>query len=92
MTPNTSDTSGNYVSGVDVDNGRLIITFGNDAHQDIFGESLSLTPYVSGTGSVLWRCGNAPAPGGAVLMQGGGDTATHVAPTFDVRYLPANCR
>ena len=92
MTPNTADTAGNYVSGVDVDNGRLIITFGNDAHQEIFGESLSLTPYVSGTGSVLWRCGNAPAPGGAVPMQGGGDIATHVGPTFDPRYLPANCR
>ena len=92
MTPNTGDTAGNYVSGVDVVDGRLVIIFGNDAHQDIFGENLSLTPYLSGTGSVLWRCGNAPAPTGAVLMQGGGSSAAHVAPTFDVRYLPANCR
>ena len=93
MTPTTSDTSGSYVAGVDVINGRLEITFGNDAHQDIFGETMSLTPYVSGTGSVLWRCGSAPAPGGgATEMTGGGVTAAHAPPTFDPRYLPGNCR
>lgn len=93
MTPNAADTSGNYVSGVEVVNGRLVVTFGNDAHQDIFNESLSLTPYLSGTGSVLWRCGNAPVPGtGATEMAGGGVEAVHVPPTFDTRYLPANCR
>jgi len=92
MTANTADTAGNYVSGVNVIDGRLEITFGNDSHQDIFGESLSLTPYVSGTGSILWRCGNAPAPGGAVIMSGGGVTAAHAPATFDPRYLPANCR
>ena len=93
MTPNASDTSGNYVSGVDVINGRLEITFGENAHQDIFGESLSLTPYLSSTGSVLWRCGNSAAPGGgATEMSGGGVTTAHVNATFDPRYLPANCR
>ena len=74
-------------------NGRLEIRFGNDAHQDIFDETLSLTPYVSGTGSVVWRCGNAPAPGGgATEMAGGGVISTHVPPTVDPRYLPGNCR
>ena len=93
MTPNPGDTAGNYVSGVDVVNGRLVITFGNDSHQDIFGENLSLTPYVSGTGSVLWRCGNAPVPGtSATEMSGGGVDAVHVPATFDPRYLPGNCR
>lgn len=92
MTPNPGDTSGNYVSGVNVINGRLEITFGENSHQDIFGETLSLTPYVSGTGSVLWRCGNAPAPAGAVEMSGGGITTAHANATFDPRYLPANCR
>lgn len=92
MTPTPSDTSGNYVAAVNVVNGRLDITFGNDAHQDIFGETLSLTPYESGTGSILWRCGAAPAPGGGTEMSGGGVTTAHQAPTFDSRYLPANCR
>jgi len=91
MTADPGDSAGNYVAAVDVVDGRLDITFGNDAHQDIFGETLSLTPYESGTGSILWRCGAAPAPGGTE-MSGGGVTAVHQAPTFDSRYLPANCR
>jgi len=92
MSANPADSQGNYVSQVDVFNGRLDITFGNDSHQEIFGETMSLTPYVSGTGSVLWRCGGAPAPGGATEMSGGGIDAVHAPPTFDPRYLPANCR
>ena len=92
MTPDPTDTAGSFVSQVDVVNGRLEIMFGNDAHQDIFGETLSLTPYVSGTGSVMWRCGAAPAPTGATEMAGGGVTTVHQPPTFDPRYLPANCR
>jgi len=92
MTPDPADTSGNYVAQVNVVNGRLDITFGNNAHQDIFGQTMSLTPYVSGTGSVLWRCGAATAPGSATEMSGGGVTTAHQAPTFDTRYLPANCR
>jgi len=94
MTPLASDTQGNYVSAVDIINGRIQVTFGNEAHAEISGKTLSVTPYISGTGSVLWRCGNAPAPGGAgaTEMTGGGVTAVHVAPTFDSRYLPSTCR
>jgi len=92
MTPNATDTQGSYVAEVSVVNGRLDIKFGNMAHQDIFGQTLSVTPYQSGTGSVLWRCGSAPAPGGATEMSGGGVDAVHAAPTFDSRYLPSTCR
>ena len=43
-------------------NGRVDITFGNDVHQDIFGGTLSVTPYITGGGSIIWRCGAAAAP------------------------------
>jgi type IV pilus assembly protein PilA len=94
MTPLGSDTQGNYVSAVDIIDGRIQITFGNDANAEISGKTLSVTPYTSGTGSILWRCGNAPAPGGAgaTEMSGGGVTTVHVPPTFDSRYLPSSCR
>lgn len=92
MTATSTDTQGNYVSEVLVENGRLDIVFGNDAHQDIFGKRLSVTPYQSGLGSIVWRCGNAPAPPGATEMSGGGVSAAHAAPTFDARYLPSTCR
>jgi type IV pilus assembly protein PilA len=89
MSPNATDTSGNYVSAVAITNGRVDITFGGTrAHQAIFGQTLSVTPYETNGNSVVWRCGNAAQPAG-VLLQGG---APHLAPTVDVRYLPSACR
>ncbi len=92
MSPLPSDTQGNYVSSVNIVDGRLDITFGNNAHQDIQGATLSFTPYASGSGSYVWRCGYAAAPGGATELSGGGVTAAHQVPTVDRRYLPSNCR
>jgi type IV pilus assembly protein PilA len=91
MSPNATDSQGNYVTQVAIVNGRIDVTFGNEAHQDIQTKTLSLTPYVTSGNTVTWRCGNAPAPAG-VLMTGGGVTAAHLAPTVDPRYLPSVCR
>ncbi len=91
MTPTAADTQGAYVSQVDIVNGRIDITFGNDAHQDIFGDSLSLTPYLTDGTTISWRCGNAPPPSGS-LLTGGGITAAHRPPTIEERYLPGACR
>jgi type IV pilus assembly protein PilA len=85
MSPNATDTKGNYVSAVEVTNGRVDITFGGPrAHQAIFGRILSVTPYETN----VWRCGNAAQPAG-VLLQGGGP---HQFPTVEARYLPSACR
>ena len=93
MTPLATDTQGKYVGQVNVVNGRVDITFGNDAHQDIFGGTLSLTPYTSSGGSISWRCGNAGIPHvGASELSGGGVTSAHLGPTIDNRYLPSSCR
>jgi type IV pilus assembly protein PilA len=91
MTPTASDTQGAYVSQVEVTSGRIDITFGNDAHPDIFGDSVSLTPYLTDGNTVSWRCGNAPPPAGSPLT-GGGVTAVHQGPTVEERYLPGICR
>ena len=89
MSPNPTDTSGSYVSAVAVNNGRLDITFsGPRAHQAIFGQTVSVTPYETNGKTVIWRCGAASQPAG-VLLQGG---APHLAPTVDTRYLPNACR
>ncbi len=93
MTPTATDTRGKYVSQVNIFEGRVDVTFGNDAHADIFGQTVSFTPYLSSGGSVLWRCGAAPAPPApATEMTGNGVTSVHQAPTVDNRYLPASCR
>ena len=67
-------------------------TFGNNVHQDIFGDTLSVTPYLTAGGSIIWRCGAAPVPVGTVELTGGGVTAAHLAPTVAQRYLPGTCR
>ena len=90
MTPAATDTRGSYVSGVEISNGRVDVTFGGPlAHADIVGQTFSLTPYETPGNVVIWRCGAAPAPAGATLLIGGDP---HIAPTVNTRYLPSSCR
>ena len=94
MSANATDTVGNYVSGVNVVNGRLDITFGNRANAEINGLVLSLTPYETVGLDIVWRCGNANAPAGLNPMgtAGGGTAAVYAASTVANRYLPSGCR
>ena len=94
MTPTPEDTRGAYVASVSVDKGRVDVKFGNNAHQEIFDKTLSLTPYMSGTGSFIWRCGLAEEPVGTNIsvMSGGGVESVYVEPDIPARYLPKGCR
>lgn len=92
MSPLATDTQGKYVGSVDIDDGRVVIIFGNDAHQDIQGGEVSFTPYMSPGATIVWRCAAANAPAGTVLLTGGGVTSAYVVPTIDSRYLPSSCR
>jgi len=87
-----TDTVGKYVSGVNVFEGRVDVTFGNDSHAAIAGQTVSFTPYITSGNMVAWRCGAAPAPSGASLLTGNGVTSAHLPPTVDLRYLPSTCR
>jgi type IV pilus assembly protein PilA len=90
MTATPTDTRGAYVSGVDISNGRVDVTFGGaGAHAEIVGKTFSITPYETTGNTIIWRCGAAAAPTGAVLLNGGGN---HQAPTISTRYLPSTCR
>jgi type IV pilus assembly protein PilA len=92
MTAAATDTSGNYVTSVGIVNGTITITYGNQAHLAIAGETLTLTPYESADLSVIWRCGYEPTPSNASLMgtSGFGVTATYAAPSPGMlpRYVP----
>lgn len=90
MSPLPADTSGSYVTSVDVDDGKVVIVFGGTmGHQEIVGRTLTITPYETTGNTVVWRCGNAPIPAGGALLNGG---TPHVLPTVDARYLPSTCR
>lgn len=94
MSAAATDTAGKYVSQVDVVNGRVGVTFGNDANVQIAGLELFLTPYETPERTVVWRCGSAaqPATTNPMGTGGGGNTAVYAASTVDDRYLPSSCR
>jgi type IV pilus assembly protein PilA len=95
LSANATDTSGKYVLSVDVDNGSVVVVFGNEANAAINGLNLTVTPYETAELGVVWRCGTAPIPGGTLSplgTAGGGTAASWTAPSIEERYLPASCR
>jgi type IV pilus assembly protein PilA len=93
LTATATDTSGKYVSSLDIDNGVLVITFGHEANTVIQNLSVTMTPYETPELGIMWRCGTAPAPSLPLLgTTGGGNTAVYVPPTVSEQYLPASCR
>jgi len=94
MTNNATDTNGNYVSQLEVDNGVITVTYSNAnnkrANRLINGNTLTLVPYVSPDGSVSWKCradGSTDAPTDT-LMNGASDVDGDILP----KYAPAECR
>ena len=90
MSANATDTRGSYVTQVVINDGRIEITFGNMANQDISGETMFMTPYETPGNSFVWRCGQAGAPANGNLLNGGADHTT--GGTVEARYLPSVCR
>jgi len=94
LSANPGDTRGSYVSSLDVDDGVLIITYGEQASAAITGLTVTVTPYETAESGIVWRCGDALAPAGLSPLgtAGGGNAATYIAPTIQARFLPASCR
>jgi type IV pilus assembly protein PilA len=99
MTATATDTQGKYVASVEVANGTIVITYGNEANAQIAGETLGLTPYESVDLSVIWKCGGAPVPAGANGLMGASgavnvavvNNGTLAGAAFQ-QYLPSACR
>ncbi len=88
MSTTATDTQGQYVTQVEVANGEITATYGNNANAKISGETLVLTPYEQADGSVAWQCNSASAgkaPPGTALN---GPTLG----SLPVQYAPAQCR
>jgi len=94
LATNATDASSNYVSQVDVSNGTLVVTYGNQASALISGLTLTITPYETPELGIVWRCGFAPAPVGLSEMgtAGGGNAAVYLLPTVPPQYMPSSCR
>ncbi len=82
--------SGKYVTGVNVEDGTITITYGDQANGAITGLLLSLKPYVSPNNDVIWVCADHPVPGTATDPATGASGADNTDLT--PRYRPSNCR
>ncbi len=87
-----TSTKGRYVAQVDIIMGRVDVTMGNFVHADVSGDIVTFTPYLTPSGGIVWRCGSATPPTGAVLLNGNGNATVYQAPTVEARYLPSSCR
>ena len=92
MSANGTDTSGKYVTSVDVANGAITVTYGNEANAQIKTQTLEIVPYTTPDNSVAWRCGGAPAPAATTIMTGAAYTGGTLAGANFVKYLPSACR
>ena len=64
--------SGKYVESVEVDNGTITITYGNNVNGRVNDATLALRPGKSPNGDVFWGCGvNAVDDAAANLVAGG---------------------
>ena len=89
--------SGRYVTGVDVTNGTITITYGHDANAAIQNATLAFQPFVNQNQDLVWRCGAAdqPDPGTTLDIPAGGTTASDdsvAATNVADKYLPSSCR
>jgi hypothetical protein len=83
-----------YVVSVDINDGAIVVTYGNAANAAIGGRTVTLTPYETPELGVVWRCGAAPAPPGLNPLgtAAGANPATYIASTVPAHYLPPTCR
>ncbi len=79
-----------YVDAVTVENGAVVIAFGNQANAALSGHRLMLYPVTSRSGSISWVCGNAEPPADTVAESGSDLLVAHT--DLPKKYLPRNCQ
>jgi len=100
-----TDTRGNYVGGLAVNNGVITVTYSSTtpqrANSKINGLNITLVPYVSLDDSVSWKCralGSAASPTSVLMGAANGSApaapiqAANVVGTMPAKYAPAECR
>jgi type IV pilus assembly protein PilA len=90
------EPSGKYVTGVQVDNGTINISYGNQANANISAAGsniLSLKPMLSSNDDVIWLCGYNDGSNLAVapVDPASGASGNNVTDLIG-KYLPQSCR
>ena len=85
----TAPPQGKYVEGITVDQGNIVIEYGQLANAtSLATKFLVLSPGTSNNLDVIWVCGYAAAPASLTTAAPAPAQATDV----DGKYLPSNCR
>jgi Tfp pilus assembly major pilin PilA len=91
LSPDPTDTSGLYVSAVDVARGRIDVVYAESANSIIANKTLSITPYgvrhAEDRWSVAWRCAYGDVP-----IEATHEIADYRSGDIPARYLPSACR
>ena len=82
-----TDTQGKFVGSIDVDNGSLVIQYGNQVGPDLFGQFLVINAFVDLDQNISWKCGDGVAPAG--LTQPAAPLAVTTIPND---LLPGPCK
>jgi type IV pilus assembly protein PilA len=104
-TDTPTDTSGNYVDSLAVNNGVITITYSSQAPQransKIDQRTITLVPFVSRDESVSWKCRadtSTASPTSVLMGEANGsapaaaNAAVDVPGNLPARYAPAECR
>ena len=94
MSPNATDTSGKYVTGVEVTNGVIQITYGAEANAQIASQDARDRPLRQPRqlGDVATAVERLPPQGNNGLMPGAAAGGGSLAGANYVKYLPSACR
>jgi Tfp pilus assembly major pilin PilA/uncharacterized membrane protein YhaH (DUF805 family) len=91
LSPAATDTAGQYVAGVDVERGTVLVRYDSNANSTIAGGVLALQPYVLNDGTVVWRCAAGMEPDDAVPMDPRAP-ASAAETDIESQFLPSRCR
>ena len=83
---NFDGTSGKYTESIEIDQGSIIITYGDGANPNLKGGRIALVPGVRLNGDVVWVCGDGPTPDGVTLSEGPRGVE------LENKYVPSACR
>jgi type IV pilus assembly protein PilA len=89
-----TDIKGKYVTSVEVEDGVITITYGNQASAGkLSGKTLMLTPGTSANGDISWQCGSKDMTTAAdITAVSGGWAASGAGGDVAQKYRPAECR
>jgi hypothetical protein len=93
-TPTHSRPASPFVESVSIIDGRIDVLYGAQADPSIDGRRISLTPYETAQGHIVWLCGNETPDLGLEPLgfAGGGRQTTQIPTTVEARYLSGPCR